>query len=172
MKNAMTLELVDGTDSELIEQIARWYHSWWQIPKEKTLTRLRQHPNDDILLQLVVRMDSRPVATGGLYNQVSLHQAYPTFEVLRPWVALLYTEEQHRGKGVGTFLLNSLSTIANEKRIPKIYLYTYTAEELYNKNGWIPRERVHYKGHTTVVMEKMLQRHPSPSDNDLNCKAG
>jgi hypothetical protein len=38
----------------------------------------------------------------------------------------------------------------------KIYLYTFTAEQMYRKLDWTELDRVIYKGHDTVIMYKDL----------------
>ena len=59
-------------------------------------------------------------------------------------------------KGFGTMLLNQIEHCAKERGLTKIYLYTFTAESLYRRCGWKELDRVMYKDHDTVIMEKML----------------
>ena len=80
----------------------------------------------------------------------------PELATFKPWVALLYTDKDYRNQGLGRLLLEQLEHCAQESKLSKIYLYTFTAESLYRRCGWKQIERVVYKDKDTVVMEKEL----------------
>ena len=144
------------SDTKLIDRIADWYLQEWAIPKERTISRLMNHPNDDVLVQLVLKEGNRIIATGGLYNNTGLNIIFPKYKALSPWIAQLYTDKEHRGKGHGTLLLKNLEEYAKGAGITQVYLFTSTAEKLYKKNGYRQIERVKYRGADNVVMEKNL----------------
>lgn len=145
---------LDRQETSLIQVIARWYFDEWETPMEKTVKRLSTQPSDDVLFQCVVTKGGRLIATGGLSHQVNILNVYPHLRTLGPWVALLYTERDHRGQGCGQMLLHAIETEARAEGLKTIFLYTFTAERLYKRNGWEEIERVTYKGHETVVMGK------------------
>jgi len=152
----ITIEKLEPSNQEQIKTIAGWYYEEWNTPIEKTLMRLESQPNDDVLLQLIASYEDRIVATAGLANKVNLVQKNPQFTNLKPWIALLYTQVQYRRQGIGKYLLEHIEKHAIRLGINKIYLYTFTAESLYTKCGWTAIDKVSYKGHETVVMEKHL----------------
>lgn len=152
----LSISKVESTNEVLIKQIANWYLNEWAIPEERTVSRLTNHPNEDVLLQIVLNINDTPVATGGLYNNVSIHQVYPEFKTIDPWVALLYTETNYRNKGLGSLLLETIEKKAIELNYTKLYLFTFTAESLYKRNGWSIIKRVDYRGHDTAIMIKYL----------------
>jgi GNAT superfamily N-acetyltransferase len=156
MQNELIISRLDSSDAYLILKIADWYYGEWAIPINTTIQRLTNQENDDVLFQLIVTKDNMIVATGGLYNNVGLLHIHAKFKKFRPWIALLYTNKENRNQGIGQFLLREIETVAKELGLNKIYLFTFTAESLYQRSGWTQIERVNYKGHDTVIMEKAI----------------
>ncbi|UAY51729.1 GNAT family N-acetyltransferase [Ferruginibacter albus] len=152
-----TFHTITSFDKALIEKIADWYFEEWKIPKERTIHRLQHQSGDDVLFQLVLFIDNIPVATGGLYNNVGLHQSFPHYKKLQPWIALLYTSSDHRNKGYGRLLLREIESTSSKKGFVDLYLYTFTAEELYLKEGWKELSRVNYHNNQTVIMQKQIK---------------
>ncbi|MDX1617202.1 MAG: GNAT family N-acetyltransferase [Balneolaceae bacterium] len=156
MNGEITIEQVDPGDGTLIRLIARWYLREWDAPVGKTVRRLSGQPDEDSLFHLVLRLDGEVVATGGLFNEVNIYNVHPRFRRYRPWVGLLYTREEFRGRGFGGMLLNEIEHRAQELGLSRLYLYTFTAESLYKRCGWTVMDRVPYKGHETAVMKKSI----------------
>jgi GNAT superfamily N-acetyltransferase len=154
MAPKITITKLDPTDKDLILKIANWYYEEWNTPIEKTIRRLTNQPNGDVLFQLVLAKDNEVVATGGLCNNVNILKVHEKLRKFKPWLALLYTAKDYRNQGLGKMLLEQIERCAKEEKLSKIYLYTFTAESLYRRCGWKQIDRVHYKGHDTVVMEK------------------
>ena len=140
----------------LIPSIAKWYNSEWNIPIETSINDLKEKLNGTIPLQLVVFLDEIPVATGGINEHVRLLDVEPRFKQYGPWLALLYTLPPYRGRGIGTYLCNSLDAEVVKQGLTKYYLYTYTAERFYVRQGWNILENIVYKSNNTVVMYKDL----------------
>ena len=155
-KSAITIRRLCADELDTIRQIARWYHSEWETPIKKTVSRLTSQPDDDTLFQLIAETEGRMVATGGLCNTVNIYNFHDELRALGPWVGLLYTRTEYRNRGVGTQLLQSIEHEAKEMGRKKIYLYTFTAETLYRRCGWQCIDRVLYKEHDTSVMTKTL----------------
>lgn len=140
----------------LIPLIAKWYNSEWNIPIKTSINSLKEKLNRTIPLQLVVFLDEMPVATGGINDTVRLLDVELRFKQYGPWLALLYTIPPYRGRGIGTHLCNSLDAEVVKQGLTKYYLYTYTAERFYVRQGWNILENIIYKSNNTVVMHKDL----------------
>lgn len=147
---------LDPSNEEVIQKIAQWYFEEWDTPIEKTIRRLSNQSGNDILFQLVIVLNQKVVATGGLCNTVNIYNVHPKLQKFRPWIGLLYTQKEYRNKGLGTMLLKEIERNAKEKNLNKLYLYTYTAQSLYGRHGWREIDNVMYKDHDTAVMEKII----------------
>jgi GNAT superfamily N-acetyltransferase len=159
MFNDIKVQLLSRDDTATIASIASWYNDEWNIPIERTVQRLSMQEPSDLLFHLVLYIDNHPIATGGVHLNVGLLKEHPrffSFSSPSPWVAVLYTVPQHRGRDLGAKLLTEIEKQAKAIGLKKLFLYTFTAEKLYLRNGWTPTERLTYKGHDTVVMEKSL----------------
>jgi N-acetylglutamate synthase-like GNAT family acetyltransferase len=53
---------------------------------------------------------------------------------------------------VGTMLMHRATEEARRLDVPRIYLWTHSAERLYRKLGWQVVERAEYCGKESVVM--------------------
>ncbi|MGD8426824.1 MAG: GNAT family N-acetyltransferase [Balneolaceae bacterium] len=156
MDSEIKIEKLDPSDEDSIRKIAHWYFDEWDTPIEKTLWRLSNQPSQDTLFQLVLSSNQKVVATGGLCNNVNIYKVHPRLKKFSPWIGLLYTQKEYRNNGLGTMLLKEIERCAAENDLNKIYLYTFTAESLYQRGGWKEIDRVMYKDHDTAVMEKVL----------------
>jgi len=147
---------IKTTDERTIQQIANWYQEEWKIPVERTIQRLTTQAKDDILFQFVLKSGDKEIATGGLYHKVGLFLEHPRFKAYTPWVALVYTCPESRQQGFGEKLMKEIERHSLLLGYATIYLFTFTAERLYQRLGWTHMERVMYKGHDAVVMKKTL----------------
>jgi len=150
------IEKLRTKDHLNIEKIAKWYFDEWETPLDKTIQRLSNPNNPNVYCQMVARFNNELVSTAGLYQDVNLLKVYPQYQSLGPWIGLLYTLPKYRKQGLGTSVLNALEKEAIKLKLQKIYLYTFTAETLYKKAGWMSIERLRYKGQDTVIMGKAL----------------
>ncbi|MBS1543332.1 MAG: GNAT family N-acetyltransferase [Bacteroidetes bacterium] len=153
---SLTVEPLSAKDGEAISLLAEWYQQEWSIKPETTIQRLTSQPNDDILIQLLIRMDGQPACTGGIYNEVGLLKIHPHYRRYGPWVAQVFTAKGYRQKGLGVMLLRELEKWAENQNFKELYLYTNTAESLYARNGWITFDKVMYREKETAVMRKLL----------------
>lgn len=153
----ITIREIEKDDKQGIALIASWYLQQWRIPIERTTKRLTEQEEDDIVFHLILYKDGAAIATGGLHHKVGLLVAEERFKKYDPWVAVLYTIPEQRNSGTGKMLLQKIEELALEKGYDTIYLYTFTAESLYVREGWKEIERVNYKDHDTVVMQKKLK---------------
>lgn len=56
---------------------------------------------------------------------------------VKPWLASLIVDKQHRGTGIGKKLINEITNIALNMGYKKLYLRTEHAAEYYKKLGWL-----------------------------------
>jgi len=152
----VSIEKLNGNDSKQIELIAEWYLNEWNIPKESTIQRLTNHPENGIPFQMVLKLGGIPIATGGIYNHVGLLDVEPRFKIFNPWLALVYTIPEMRNNGYGALLCNEIEKVSKQCGLDEIYLFTHTAESLYLSMNWKTIERIEIKGHDIAVMEKKI----------------
>lgn len=57
-------------------------------------------------------------------------------ELYKPWLASLYTEPEHKGKGVGQKLINLTIRAVKDLGFKDLYLRTEDASEYYLARGW------------------------------------
>lgn len=156
MEKLITIRPLDSGETEVIRQIAHWYEKEWGTPVDKTIRRLSNIPGKDVIFHLVLRINEEVVAAGGLWNDVNIFSFHEKLKKFKPWVASIYTLESHRNKGLGSLMLEHIESRAKDLGLEKIYLYTYTANDLYEKYGWKAKDSVVYRGQETAVMEKHL----------------
>lgn len=156
LQKKINISVLDSKDKDQILKIANWYYDEWGTPIGKTIDRLSNQPSADVLFQLILTVGKEVIATGCVCFDVNILNINEHLNKFKPWVGLLYTNNQYRNKGYGKLLLDELEQKAKEYHFSKIYLYTFTAESLYIKNGWKQIDQVNYKDHETVIMEKKL----------------
>lgn len=152
----ITITPLQPSQTDLIRQIAGWYRTEWGTPEEKNIARLSNHPSSEVISHMILSFDGEVIGAGGLWNDVNIYAFHGHLKKYRPWVSALYILESHRRKGLGGLLLEHIELRAKELGLEKLYLYTFTARELYEKNGWEKIDSLEYKGKETVVMEKQL----------------
>lgn len=157
MKSLIEIDYLSNNDLVSINQIAKWYYHEWQTPIDKTIKRLTQQANNDLIFQLTLTVNNLLISTVGLCKEVNIFKVYPEFKRYSPWLALLYTDKEYRGKGFGEQIVSNLMDKARSKDISEIYLYTFTAEKLYKKLGWQEITRIRYKGNDTALLKFNFQ---------------
>lgn len=152
----ITYKEIAPSDTGLISLIADWYFDEWNIDKTVTIERLSNFPNNGTPFQQVMTMDGSPIATGGVYHHVGLLDAVPRLKEFEPWLALVYTMPEHRGKGYGALLCEEIQSRTKTLGTKNLYLFTHTAESLYKRLGWEQLERIALKGKDIAIMKKEL----------------
>lgn len=99
------------------------------------------------------------VNRGELVGMVSLkYHDMDTRPDLDPWLGGLLVLPEWRNRGVGTMLMHRATEEARRLKVPRLYLWTHSAEALYRKLGWQQVERKDYFGKEAVVMQIDLDR--------------
>jgi GNAT superfamily N-acetyltransferase len=156
MTTDITYRIIKPDDDKLIALIADWYLNEWNIPAEATNEKIRNLSHGNNEFQILMMLGNDPVATGGLYNHVGILDREPRLKIYKNWLALVYTKPELRGKGLGALICNKIQDQCKDMGLKNIYLFTHTAERLYNRLGWQQLERLAIGGKDIVVMKKEL----------------
>lgn len=149
-------QIITPSDNEHIGIIADWYLSEWNIPVQSTIEKIKKLSAANFEFQVLMTLDNKPVATGGLYNHVGLLDKEPKLKIYKNWLALVYTKPVNRGKGLGALICSHIQAHAKDIGLKDIYLFTHTAESLYLRLGWQQLERLALGGKDIAVMKKEL----------------
>jgi GNAT superfamily N-acetyltransferase len=148
--------IVQPDELKTFKLIAGWYLSEWKIPVETTVQRLVAITRSGSQFQVLMMLDDIPIATGGLYNHVGLHEKEPRFKTHKNWLALVYTVPDQRHRGYGALICDFVQNHAKNTGVDTMYLYTDTAEPLYARLGWTEMERLQISARNIIIMKKNL----------------
>jgi GNAT superfamily N-acetyltransferase len=148
--------IITPDDKEHIALIAEWYLSEWNIPVLTTIEKIKQLSTDNDEFQVLMTLDNKPIATGGLYQHVGILDREPRLKIYKNWLALVYTKPENRGKGLGALICNHIQDYSKNLGLKDIYLFTHTAESLYKRLTWQQVEKFVLGGKDIVVMKKIL----------------
>lgn len=142
-----------------IATIGRWHwQEWGHADPEGTLESwiegIAGRANRDVIPTTLVALDGDE-----LMGSVCLVESDMDIrKALTPWVAGLLVAPDYRNQGVGTSLMEHAMAFARELGVPKLYLYTATAEAMYHRIGWRTIETAHYEGDDVAIMVIELGR--------------
>jgi GNAT superfamily N-acetyltransferase len=140
----------------LVPELARLSWAEWQPiyqqrgqTFEDSLNNYRERTNTDCLpLALVALHGDQLVGTVSL--KVHDLDIRPD---LNPWLGAVLVLPNWRRRGVGSILVQRAVEEARRLNLPRLFLWTASAEELYLKLGWEVVERTEYCGKNIVVMQ-------------------
>jgi GNAT superfamily N-acetyltransferase len=147
---------------EHVDQLAQFSWKEWQDIYEQrkqtlehSVKNYRERMNTDRLPLTLVALQASE-----LVGMVSLKfHDMDTRPDLDPWLGGLLVLPEWRNRGVGTMLMHRATEEACRLNVPRLHLWTHTAEGLYHKLGWQVVERTKYFGKEAVVMEIDLRAH-------------
>jgi len=151
-------QFITPDDNKNIELVADWYLHEWNIPIQTTTDKIKNLSADNYEFQILMTLDNKPIATGGLYNHVGLLDKEPRLKIYKNWLALAYTKPESRGKGLGALICNRIQDHSKDLGLKDIYLFTHTAENVYKRLGRQQLERLALGGKDIVVMKKNLKK--------------
>lgn len=129
MRNYQYITLMEKP--ELKEKAAEWFSSKWGIPKEAYLECMEAYLNKDTEYGWFLCLhDDKIVAGMGVIGN-DFHDR----KDLTPNVCAVYTDEEHRGKGIAGNLLNMVVEVMKSKGITPLYLVTDHIG-FYERYGW------------------------------------
>ena len=70
-------QIITPDDNENIALIADWYLTEWNIPVQTTIEKTKKLSADNYEFQVLMTLNNKPIATGGLYNYVGLLDKEP-----------------------------------------------------------------------------------------------
>lgn len=113
------------------EEAAEWFHSKWRAPKEAYLECMDAYLNGETALGWFLCLDGDRIAGGLGVIENDFHDR----KDLTPNVCAVYTEEEHRRRGIAGRLLNMAVEDCRQKGISPVYLVTdHTG--FYERYGW------------------------------------
>ncbi|MEA2580093.1 MAG: hypothetical protein QOE83_985 [Actinomycetota bacterium] len=71
---------------------------------------------------------------------------------LSPWLAALFVIPSHRGRGIGTALIRRCEQEAWSVGANCLYLHTTTAQDLYERLGWVTLGEEAYEDGSVMLM--------------------
>lgn len=155
---ARIVPLADRLD--LVEAVARWHWERWghadaEGSRDSWTARLEGWANRDAIpTVLVALVDEAPVGSVSLVA----HDMPDRRDVwgLWPWLSGLFVVPGRRGRGVGTALVAACEAQARALGVPRLYLYTSTVREFYERLGWAVIREETYAGEVVTLMVKRL----------------
>ena len=116
---------------ELKEAAAEWFHNKWGVPKEAYLECMTDYLENNTENGWYLCMQEDQIVGGLGVIDNDFHDR----KDLSPNVCAVYTEEDHRKKGIAGKLLNLVVSDMKEKGISPLYLVTdHTG--FYERYGW------------------------------------
>lgn len=138
---------------ELVETVARWqFREWGHLdPDDSLAARIAsltaQSHGGDIPTTFVALEGGEPLGSASLTEQ-----DMTTHPDLTPWLASVYITPAARGRGVASALVRRVMRHAAALGVTRLYLYTNSARELYEKLGWRVIATEHYEGGPVAIM--------------------
>lgn len=124
-------------NQEYIPLVALWLHKEFienikpDITLEHIVQKLHGHKKRELPITIIAIEENQCVGT------VSLFEYDFKGLQLKPWLASLVVDKQHRRAGIGKGLISEITTIALNMGYQKLYLRTEHAAEYYQKLGWL-----------------------------------
>ncbi|MDO8908263.1 MAG: GNAT family N-acetyltransferase [Pseudohongiella sp.] len=133
--------------------LAGWHHAEWSYlnPKRSFDERVQEMQAD--LEGNVIPTTFVAEENGELLGSACiLADDMSTHRELTPWLASVYVNSVHRGKGIGSTLVKRVMQHAQDNGIKRLYLYTPDQEQLYARLGWQEHSREIYNGTPVTIM--------------------
>lgn len=137
--NMEIVKLIDK-NSKYFNTICDWQASWWGrgYKKEKVIEFMERCLNENQIPQTYIVIDNDVVI--GMY-QIVMYDNVDVRPNYYPWLVNVYVDEDHRGKGICSILMNDVIKKFKDLGFKRVYLHS-RHEGLYEKYGWIFLEKV------------------------------
>ncbi|MFT3704821.1 MAG: GNAT family N-acetyltransferase [Agriterribacter sp.] len=138
--------------------VANWYLAEWNIPFDKTMHRFEQIALKNDQFQVVMYLDDKPIATGGVYDHINLLDMKPSLSNCRKWLSQMFTLPDYRGNGYGSAMCRYIQQHAATKDIEKLHLATPSASAFYQRLGWNTSKTLQLGAKHITIMERSLHQ--------------
>jgi GNAT superfamily N-acetyltransferase len=138
---------------EFIPQLADWHHEEWSYfrPTFTLADRIEELKascgRHEVPVTFVALEGARLLGSAMLVPHDMDYNPHWT-----PWLASVFTAPEARRQGIATRLCEHVMHFASALGLPRIYLYTPSAESFYARLGWSVLERINYKGVDVTIM--------------------
>ncbi|TFH75633.1 GNAT family N-acetyltransferase [Gammaproteobacteria bacterium LSUCC0112] len=133
--------------------LAQWHHTEWSyLNPLRSFDQRVQEMQEDLEGKVIPTTFVAEDAGELLGSACILADDMSSHPELTPWLASVYVNEIHRGKGIGSTLVKRVMQHAQENGVKRLYLYTPDQEQLYARLGWQLYSREPYNGTPVTIM--------------------
>lgn len=140
-----------------VPTLVQWHHQEWSYlrPGESIAdraARLRAACGRSQIPTVFVAHDGAEL----LGSAMLIAHDMDTRMELSSWLAGVFVASTHRGQGIGAALVRRATEEAGLQQVPRLYLYTPTAEAFYARLGWAVCDRLRYRTTDVTLMTKEI----------------
>jgi GNAT superfamily N-acetyltransferase len=133
--------------------LAQWHHAEWSyLNPLRSFDQRVQEMQEDLEGKVIPTTFVAEDAGELLGSACILADDMSSHPELTPWLASVYVNEIHRGKGIGSTLVKRVMQHAQENGVKRLYLYTPDQEQMYARLGWQLYSREPYNGTPVTIM--------------------
>jgi GNAT superfamily N-acetyltransferase len=133
--------------------LAQWHHAEWSyLNPLRSFDQRVQEMQEDLQGKVIPTTFVAEDAGELLGSACILADDMSSHPELTPWLASVYVNEIHRGKGIGSTLVKRVMQHAQENGVKRLYLYTPDQEQMYARLGWQLYSREPYNGTPVTIM--------------------
>jgi N-acetylglutamate synthase-like GNAT family acetyltransferase len=133
--------------------LAQWHHAEWSyLNPLRSFDQRVQEMQEDLEGKVIPTTFVAEDAGELLGSACILADDMSSHPELTPWLASVYVNEIHRGKGIGSTLVKRVMQHAQENGVKRLYLYTPDQEQMYARLGWQLFSREPYNGTPVTIM--------------------
>jgi N-acetylglutamate synthase-like GNAT family acetyltransferase len=133
--------------------LAQWHHAEWSyLNPLRSFDQRVQEMQEDLQCKVIPTTFVAEDAGELLGSACILADDMSSHPELTPWLASVYVNEIHRGKGIGSTLVKRVMQHAQENGVKRLYLYTPDQEQMYARLGWQLFSREPYNGTPVTIM--------------------
>jgi GNAT superfamily N-acetyltransferase len=142
---------------QLIPQLAAHHFAQWGYLRpgetlEERTRRLEQACGRSTIPSVFVALEGGTLVGSAMLIASDMDER----RELTPWLAGVYVVASCRGRGYASTLVRRVEAEAQALDVQRLYLYTPSAEGLYERLGWELHERCDHLGQQVTIMSKEL----------------
>lgn len=144
------------TIPDTLNLLAQWHQSEWAKfnpgeTLEQRMVRMHDYLNPDFIPSTFVALDDCVLGSGAIVKN-----DMDSRPELSPWLASVYVLPGHRGRGIGSKLVQHIMSQAKSETYKKLYLFTTDKQDFYEKLGWQTFDVENYHGQQVNLMQVFL----------------